>query len=110
MLRGLAVIVVLFAVSGPASARPKPDPVVERGREVAEKRCASCHSVAPGGASPMRDAPAFAGRDMQHTAGLEGRLAALTRKGHYDMPPMTLSPDEVTALRAYIESLAPRQP
>lgn len=110
MLRGLAVIVVLFAVSAPASARPKPDPVVERGREVAEKRCASCHSVAPGGAGPMRDAPAFAGRDMQHTAGLEGRLAALTRKGHYDMPPMTLSPDEVTALRAYIESLAPRQP
>lgn len=110
MLRGLTLFVAMLAVGQAAAAKPKTDPAVERGREIAEQRCASCHAIAPGAASPMRDAASFAGRDMQHTAGLEGRLERLTRDGHYGMPSMALSPDEIADLRAYIGSLAPRQP
>lgn len=45
---------------------------------------------------------------MRHTAGIEGRLERLTREGHYGMPPQSLSPREVSDLKAYIDSLAPR--
>jgi mono/diheme cytochrome c family protein len=42
---------------------------------------------------------------MRHTAGLEGRVADLTRLGHYGMPPVKLSPQQVRDIVAYIESL-----
>ena len=82
MLRGLIAIIAAMSVAGPGFARPKPEAAVERGREVAQQRCAACHAIERGADSPKRDAPSFAGRDMQHTAGLEGRLATLTREGH----------------------------
>jgi mono/diheme cytochrome c family protein len=47
---------------------------------------------------------------MQHTAGLEGRVAELTRTGHYEMPPVRLSPGEVADVTAYIESLSAPAP
>lgn len=107
MLRGLIVIIAALSFAGPGLAKPKTEPAVERGHDVARQRCAACHAVEPGADSPMRDAPSFAGRDMQHTTGLEGRLAFLTREGHYDMPPMTLTDSELRDLIAYIGSLAP---
>ena len=71
--------------------------------------CAACHAIERGQESPNGTAPAFAGRDMQHLAGLEGRVETLTRLGHYAMPPQHLTPAEVSDLVAYMESLKPTE-
>jgi mono/diheme cytochrome c family protein len=45
---------------------------------------------------------------MRHTASLQDRVADLTSRGHYDMPPLRLSPQEVGDLVSYIASLEGR--
>ncbi len=81
---------------------------VSRGHDAAVRLCSACHAVEPGGASAHPRAAPFAGREMQHTAGLEGRVAALTRQGHYGMAPIDLTAREVGDIVAYIESLRNR--
>ena len=77
-----------------------------RGHATAQRACAACHAVEPGGAaSPRERAVPFASLEMRHTVGLDGRLADLTRRGHYGMPPIALDAGELTDLQAYIESL-----
>ena len=83
-----------------------PDPAAERGHALAQRMCAACHAVEPGGASPRSAAPPFGSSGLRHTAALEGRLADLTRHGHYEMPPVALRPEDVRDLAAYIESLS----
>lgn len=110
ILRILALATLALALGACAAAgrnRPAPDPAAERGRAVAQRACAACHAVAPGGVGRMAKAPPFAGLEMRHTAALSGRVAELTRQGHYQMPPMALTPGEVSDLVSYIASLEP---
>lgn len=112
-MRRIAVTVVLFVTlsSGAALGRPKADPTIARGHDTALRTCAACHAVEKAGGespSPVPRAVPFASLEMRHTVGLEGRLADLTRQGHYDMPPVALSAGELADLRVYIESLRPR--
>ena len=88
-------------------AAPTP---AHRGHAVAVRLCAACHAVEPGGVSLRPRAVAFASREMQHVAGLEGRVAALTRDGHYGMPPVALSAQQADDVVAYIGSLDRRAP
>ncbi|RAK67398.1 c-type cytochrome [Phenylobacterium kunshanense] len=105
MRRAIALVAAL-SLAAPALAKtPAP---VKRGHELARQACASCHAVEPGGTSPNPKAAPLASRDMRHVAGIEGRLARLTREGHYGMPPQALTDEQVRDLLAYIESLAPR--
>lgn len=105
---GLTVVLFLTLSAGAAMGRPKPDPAVMRGHDTARRACAACHAVErAGGDSPVPRAVPFASLEMRHTVGLEGRLADLTRKGHYGMPPVALTASEVADLRAYIEQLRP---
>lgn len=107
--RGGAVLVALALAAGASAPHQALAATAEsRGREVAKAKCAACHAVPPVVRSPNPAAPGFGSLEMRHTAGLEGRLATLTRKGHYGMPPIKLRPQEVQDLLAYIESLAPR--
>lgn len=110
-MRRLAATVLCFVTlsSGAALGRPKADPAVARGHDTALRACAACHAVEKaGGESPVRRAVPFASLEMRHTVGLEGRLADLTAKGHYGMPPVALTAGELADLRAYIERLRPR--
>ncbi|MBW8812324.1 MAG: cytochrome c [Caulobacterales bacterium] len=110
MARGVTVIVLGLAFVGFAGAAlggAKSDRPAARGHAVARRICAACHAVEPGAQTSNNAAPAFASREMQHVAGLEDRVATLTREGHKGMPPQTLTPAEVADLVAYIESLAP---
>ena len=93
-------------LGGPRAAST-PD---SRGREVAEAACAQCHAVAPGGTSARPRAPGFASPAMQHTAGLDGRVAALTQAEHTAMPPIHLTAGQVADIVAYIESLSAPSP
>ena len=93
------------ALLDPARGPPTP---AERGHAVAQRACAACHAIEPGGVSPRPPAPAFGGSEMRHTAGIENRVADLTRLGHYGMPPVKLTPAEVADLVAYIETAGPK--
>ena len=107
----LALVLVFAQAPSAAEARPHAKEGLtsaQRGRLVAELRCAGCHAIDPGRESPRPRAPGFATREMRHTAG-ESRLRDLTRRGHYDMPPMTLTDAEVADLLAYIENLGNRE-
>jgi len=101
----LAAALCVLAVAQPALAKDK-DPAVGRGRDFARSACASCHAVERDRTSPTPRAPPFGSREMQHVAGLQGRLSELTARGHYGMPPQALTDQQVRDLLAYIESLA----
>ncbi|WP_310539311.1 cytochrome c [Phenylobacterium sp.] len=108
----LAVVTALaIAMGGCATlvGHKRADSPEQRGRTIAQRACSGCHAVEPGGQTRRGGkAPAFGSLEMRHTVGLEGRLAELTRTGHYDMPPVSLTAAEVSDLRAYIEGLHPR--
>ena len=108
MFRRILTIVPALALGGCAMVGLHPPTPVERGHAVAERACEACHAVEPGGVSRKALAPAFGSLEMRHTAGLEGRVAALTRLGHYGMPPVRLTPQEVSDLVVYIDSLSGR--
>ncbi|WP_309644308.1 c-type cytochrome [Phenylobacterium sp.] len=101
-------LVISLALTGcallqtPRESAPTP---VARGHLEAIRHCAACHAVELGGVSPHPRAAAFASGEMQHTAGIEGRVAALTQRGHYDMKPLELSGQQVEDIVAYIASL-----
>ena len=110
-MRRIAVTVVLFVTlsAGATSGRPKPDPAIARGHNTALRACSACHAVEKSdGDSAVPRAVPFASLEMRHTVGLEGRLADLTARGHYGMPPVALSAGELADLRAYIDSLRAR--
>ncbi|HET6971146.1 MAG TPA: c-type cytochrome [Phenylobacterium sp.] len=110
MIRVLLATVLALALGACASLglRAKgPPTAAERGHALAESICAACHAVEPGAATPAGAPPAFASREMQHVAGLEGRVETLTREGHHAMPPQHLTPDQVADLVVYIGSLTP---
>jgi mono/diheme cytochrome c family protein len=86
----------------------QPPSAAERGHETARRACSACHAVEAKGESPRAKAPAFASVEMRHTASLQDRVAELTSRGHYGMPPLKLSPDEVRDLVSYIASLEGR--
>ncbi|MDF2095225.1 cytochrome c [Aquibaculum arenosum] len=75
----------------------------DRGLEVAERWCASCHQVAPDGA-PRRPAPSFMEIGQDPRKGhvwLEDFMA----EEHLPMPTFRLYPDEQAHVIAYIDRL-----
>jgi len=111
MRRAVVLSLMLFLGGCGLLAGPRAAPTpASRGREVAQAACAQCHAVAPGGTSARPRAPGFASPAMQHTAGLDGRVAALAQAGHAAMPPIRLTPGQVADVVAYIESLSAPSP
>lgn len=106
MQLGPIVFALAAALSGCATvgtdAAPTP---AARGEAVARRVCAACHAMGFGGESPSPRAAPLGSVEMRHTAGLPDRVADLTRTGHYGMPPLRLSAQEVSDVVAYIESL-----
>lgn len=79
------------------------------GRQIAEARCANCHSTDGRSPSPTAGVRNFS-QIAQRYAGrsLEWELETITEVGHFGMAPLALSPAERTALVAYIHSRRPR--
>jgi mono/diheme cytochrome c family protein len=99
-----AAALMSFA-AGMAAAR---SPDVERGKAIAERLCARCHSVTPAGDSPVVLAPPF--RQLPQRYPIEHLAEALAEgivTGHPDMPQFKFSPPEIDALLGFIDSLAP---
>jgi mono/diheme cytochrome c family protein len=87
------------------------DPLIEDGRAIAEEQCSRCHALGSSDASPNPKAPVFRtilGRYAEDA--LANDLAEGIRIGHPDMPQITLRPEGVDALIAYLKSIQEKPP
>jgi len=106
---GFAVVGLLAGCStlNGESVPLRADPFsIERGREIAQFHCASCHQIQPSGASPSLMAPPFHSVYISYS-----RLAfkkavedASGDRGHF-MPGYDLNRAQVDDLVAYLESV-----
>lgn len=94
--------------SGWAGSKGELDPVmVESGRHVAERECASCHSIDSKSVSPNLSAPPL--RDvlaLNDPEFLAYRFIDAMRVGHDEMPLFDFDVRSADALIAYIESIS----
>jgi mono/diheme cytochrome c family protein len=100
VLPPFVVFLALFAAPSVAAAAGDP----QRGRELAEQWCSSCHLVSAEQQTASTDAPPFetiADRSPDEFSWLEAFLA----DPHPPMPQLSLSRDEIRDLVAYIASL-----
>lgn len=102
-LAGAAMACLAFlAVSAVADERAK-----ERGRAIAEAKCARCHAIGNQGKSPMALAPPF--RELPQRYPVEHLAEAFAEGivvGHPAMPEFTFDPPEIDALLSYLQSLS----
>lgn len=81
-------------------------PSVEAGRSFAQTRCASCHAVEAGQASPRAGAPTFIELNQRYVATtLQKKLTDMVETEHSEMPPLRVHWDEIEALMAYMQTL-----
>lgn len=106
-------LLALAALAAATAALSQPKPVeerrmaeVERGRAVAEARCAACHAVAANSASPNPESPGF--EDIANRKGLtSATLRQYLRNAHNypDAMQFKLDRGQVRDLSAYIVTL-----
>jgi mono/diheme cytochrome c family protein len=101
----LAALVFGGLFAAPFSARAQPvDGDAASGREIATKRCSSCHRVLPMTLADRADPPSFQSvADMPSTTGIS--LNAFLHSDHNNMPNFMISSPESNDLIAYILSL-----
>jgi cytochrome c len=100
-------IAIIFAASlaaGPVLAAS--DAEIAHGKALVESNCGGCHEVGKTGSSPHPDAPPF--RTLSQHYPLEALAEALAEgisTGHPDMPEFIATPEQISAIIAYIGSL-----
>lgn len=104
-LLALAAVVFGRLFAAPFSALAQPvDGDAASGREIAAKRCSSCHRVLPMTLADRADPPSFQSvADMPSTTGIS--LNAFLHSDHNNMPNFIISSTELNDLIAYILSL-----
>jgi mono/diheme cytochrome c family protein len=111
--RGVAVIAALGVLSVAAACAQTGDAdaptsltQVQQGRAVAQRACASCHTIRELGDSPRQDKPPLReALDRYSASRLELALRQGLIVGHADMPVFELSQAEVEALLAYLQDI-----
>lgn len=79
---------------------------IDEGRALIEENCAHCHSIERSGDSPHPEAPPFRTLHERYPiTDLEEAFAEGISTGHPDMPQFVATPDQVTRILGYIESL-----
>ena len=105
-MRTLALILaVALGAAGCATAgggRTKED-----GERFARRACAGCHAIGGTGGSGYWPSPPFRTLEARLPgAMLETRLSEIAAKGHRQMPPIYMTPDEIAAVARYIRAVA----
>ncbi|HVI33563.1 c-type cytochrome [Phenylobacterium sp.] len=108
LIAGALVAAAGWAVTRPVeAAQAATPPVVEEGRRLVSRKCAGCHSAAPGRPSPHRGAPAFWLMAGLHTPeSLQRSVASSDRHSVYGMPQIVLTRSEAASVIAYIDALS----
>lgn len=101
-MRTVAILSLALSMALPAHA----DPLIERGRRIAELNCAGCHAIGTDDASRHPEAPPF--RELSRRYPVENLAEALAEgiyTGHPDMPAFEASPAQVEALLAHLKAI-----
>lgn len=110
-LYGFLACLVLAACAGPA---PNPGPAfpgaeseqIAAGNQIANERCASCHSVGKAGKSPLALAPPLRSISARYRLDvLREELQQGLHVGAVDMPKFSFTLAEIDALTAYLASI-----
>lgn len=79
---------------------------VARGKAIVESNCARCHAIGLTGKSTHPSAPEFRTLSQLYPIeSLEEALAEGISTGHPDMPVFVATPEQISAIIAYIRSL-----
>ncbi len=96
-----------FVLSLGEGSKAASDPATQ-GYDLLRVNCARCHAIDAASLSPEQKAPPF--RDVVKTynpADLEEALAEGIVTGHENMPVFAFTPEEATAIVAYLDTLKP---
>jgi mono/diheme cytochrome c family protein len=101
---------VAVALGGAAAAQtpgaPRREPGAERGAQLAQEKCAACHAVALEPRSPERIAPQFRVLSRLYSKQeFTTKLESISANGHFEMPPVAMTEDEIADLASYLASL-----
>lgn len=91
---------------GPAAGAPSGQ-MMTQGRSIAEGVCAQCHAVRLTGQSPNQLAPPFRTLGARYDESTLSRKLADIETGHYQMPPLKMTGDEIMSLMEYIREVSP---
>jgi mono/diheme cytochrome c family protein len=90
----------------PVFTKEQQTQLIKKGKELATKRCAACHSVEVKGDSPDKDAPPFRTfASKWPLEALEETLAEGIVTGHEKMPEAVFTPKEITAFLEFLRTL-----
>lgn len=108
-MRNAGLIASAFILSACASLGAGSSGVLdagsERGRSLAERRCAGCHAVGLD-ERPMADGPRFRDLARRYNAiSLQRRFVEISQHGSGEMPPVQISQSDAEDLVAYLGSL-----
>lgn len=108
----LLALALLAGCAGQAGMNNEtPTQQIDRGREIAQAHCASCHALGASSDSPAPEAPAFRTLSQSfRVATLEDALTHGIGTGHPAMPEMQLPQRDVHALVAYLQSIQQTPP
>jgi mono/diheme cytochrome c family protein len=108
-MRAVLLVLSIAGIALPAcSPRPAMPLPIPSGREIAERKCASCHAIGDNDSSPNPIAPPLRSLYRRYPVdGLREAFASGMEVGHRDMPRFTLAPAEIDQLVNYLRSLNP---
>lgn len=101
---------ILQPPPGPTLSAQASAELVARGEVLAQRHCATCHSVGAAGQSPRPPAPAF--RDLGERyppEALEEAFAEGILVGHPEMPEFRFEPADIDAIVAYLHAVQARK-
>jgi cytochrome c len=102
-LAALLALLLVDAALAPAAAAQ--DDLAQRGRIIADTYCSECHATGATGASPDADAPPMRSfKERWPVENLAEALAEGIMVGHPEMPEITMTPSEIDAFLAYLDS------
>jgi cytochrome c len=104
-MKHFLALAALVYIAACASHAPLPART-ERGQEIAQQNCSSCHAIGVTGASPAPEAPPFRTLSAHYRVNaLEEALAEGISVGHPAMPQFEFAPEDVNALVAYLQAI-----
>jgi mono/diheme cytochrome c family protein len=108
MRRFTTSLALAAALGGCASAVGAPErQEVAAGGAFAHRACAGCHAIGRTGESPNPHSPPFRALAAQLPGpALEAQLGSIAERGHVEMPPIYMTPEELRQVAAYIRSVA----
>ncbi len=100
-------LTALIALSACAAQESSPRLQLEqRGLQIAQTNCSTCHAVTRSGDSPVPEAPPFRRFSENYpVAQLGEALAEGISVGRHPMPHFEFAPQDVDALVAYLQSI-----